>query len=271
MHISFSQLLVCVLFHCFGKLRVRENEISLYKSSGGPERRRTRRGTKGAVAPPGLKNFRANSVFRASTSFSKILNDKKYLNTVNIFRATLFFGASASCSKILNNKKYIFSTVKSGHPLFFRASASYSKIRNVKSIFNTVKIFRATLFFRASASCSKILNVKSIFNAVKFFRATLFFQRTSASCSKILNDEKYLFNTVKNSRANSVFQDKRKLLKNSECEKHIPYTMKIFRATFFFRASASCSKILNDKKYLNTAKNSRVTLFFRASASCSKS
>jgi len=42
--------------------------------------------------------------------------------------------------------------------------------------------------------------------------------------------------------------------------------MKIFRATLFFRANASCSKILNDKIYFNTVKNSRATLFFRASA-----
>jgi len=34
-------------------------------------------GSRGAAAPPGLKNFRANSVFRASASCSKILNDKK--------------------------------------------------------------------------------------------------------------------------------------------------------------------------------------------------
>jgi len=152
-----------------------------------PRHRRTSRG--GAAAPPGLKNF------RASASCPKILNDKKYLNTVKIFRATLIFRANASCVKILNNKKYKFSTVKSGHPLFFRASASYSKILNVKSIFNTVKNSRATLFFRASASCSKIRNVKSIFNTVKIFRATLVF-RASASCSKILNDKIY-FNTVK--------------------------------------------------------------------------
>ena len=31
----------------------------------------------GAAAPPGLKHFRANSVFRASVSCSKILDDKK--------------------------------------------------------------------------------------------------------------------------------------------------------------------------------------------------
>jgi len=48
--------------------------------------------------------FRAHSVFRASASCLKILNDKKYLNTVKTFGATLFFKASASCSKILNDK-----------------------------------------------------------------------------------------------------------------------------------------------------------------------
>ena len=46
--------------------------------------------------------------------------------------------------------------------------------------------------------------------------------------------------------------------------------MKIFRATHSFRASASCSKNRNDKKYFNTVKNSRAALFFRTNASCSK-
>jgi len=51
--------------------------------------------------------LRENSVFKARASCSKILNDKKYFNTVKNFRATLFFKASASCSNILNGKKYI--------------------------------------------------------------------------------------------------------------------------------------------------------------------
>jgi len=58
--------------------------------------------------------------------------------------------------------------------------------------------------------------------------------RTSAICSKLLNDKKYIFNTVKNSRA-----------------------------TLFFRASASCSKLLNVKSVFNTVKNFRATLFFQ--------
>ena len=193
--------------------------------------------------------------FRASASYSKILNVKSIFNTVKNSRATLFFRTSASCSKLLNVKS-IFNTVKNSRAtLFFRASASCSKIRNVKSIFNTVKIFGATLVFRESASCSKILNDKIYFNAVKIFWATLFFSghaqvaqkswmmkntysvqwkmlgqtlffRTSASWSKILN--------VKN----------------------------IFHTLKFFRASASCPKILNDKKYFNTVKNFWATLFF---------
>jgi len=95
-----------------------------------------------------------------------------------------------------------------------------------KSILETGKNFRATLFFRTSASCSKMLNNKKyMFNTVKNIRATLFF-RASASCSKILN-VKSIFHTVKN-----------------------------FWATLFFRASASCSKLLNDKKYIFSTVNS---------------
>jgi len=64
-------------------------------------------------------------------------------------------------------------------------------------------------------------------------------------------------------KAQSVFQGKRKLLKNPESKKYIQYSEK-------FQASISCSKILNDKKYFNTVKNFRSNLFLRASASCSK-
>jgi len=39
---SNSLLIVCVL-HCFGMLQVRENDISLRNSSGGPEYLRTQR------------------------------------------------------------------------------------------------------------------------------------------------------------------------------------------------------------------------------------
>jgi len=42
------------------------------------------------------------------------------------------------------------------------------------------------------------------------------------------------------------------------------------RATLFFRASASCSKIQNNKKNTFNIVNSGHLLFFRASASCSK-
>jgi len=89
-----------------------------------------------------------------------------------------------------------------------------------------VKYSRATLFFKARASCSKILNDKKyIFSAVKNSRATLFF-RASASCSQILNAKSiFNINTVKNSRA-TVFQDKRELLKFPECKTYIQCSKK---------------------------------------------
>ena len=74
----------------------------------------------GGLPPPGLKIFKANSVFRTSTSCSKFLNNKKYFQTVKNFNATLFFSASASCSKILNDKKYIVNTVKNFRETVFQ-------------------------------------------------------------------------------------------------------------------------------------------------------
>ena len=148
------------------------------------EHRRTRReGRGGRPPPPGLKNFRANFVFRATASSSKILNNKIYFSTAKNSRATLFFRASGSCSKMLNNKKSTSDTVNSRHPLFFRASASYSKILNVKSIFNTVRNSRATLFSGQAQVTQNSRIIKNISNTAKYFRA-------SASCSKILNNKK---------------------------------------------------------------------------------
>jgi len=69
--------------------------------------------------------------------------------------------------------------------------------------------------FRASASYSKILNVKRIFNTVKNFRANFVFQgkrRVAQKSLKVRN----IFNTVKILRESSVFEGKRKLLKNPE-------------------------------------------------------
>jgi len=67
---------------------------------------------------PQHEKFRANSVFRASSSSSKILNDKKYFNSLKNFRANLVFQGKRRLFKILNDKKYIFNTVNSGHTLF---------------------------------------------------------------------------------------------------------------------------------------------------------
>jgi len=96
-----------------------------------------------------VKISRANSVFRASASCSKILKDIKYFNAMNLknFKANSVFQGKHKLFKILNDKKYIFNTVISRQSLFFRASTSCSKILNVKSIFNIVKNFRANSVF----------------------------------------------------------------------------------------------------------------------------
>jgi len=97
-----------------------------------------------------LEKLRANSVFRASSSSSKIPNDKKYFNTLKIFRANFVFQGKRRLFKILNDKKYIFNTVNSGHTLFFKASTSFSNILTVKSILNAVKNFMTNSVFRAN-------------------------------------------------------------------------------------------------------------------------
>ena len=96
----------------------------------------------GGSRPRRLEKFRANSIFRESSSCSKIMKDKKYFNTVKNCRANSVFQSKRRLFKILNYKKYIFNTMNSGHTLFFRTSTSCSNILNVKTIFNTVKNFR---------------------------------------------------------------------------------------------------------------------------------
>ena len=69
------------------------------------------------------KHFGTTLFFRASAICSKILNDKKYFNTVKNSRANPDFQRKRKLLKNPEYKKYTVSTVNSGHPLFFRASA----------------------------------------------------------------------------------------------------------------------------------------------------
>ena len=70
-------------------------------------------------------------------------------------------------------------------------------------------------------------------------------------------------------RANSVFQGKRRLFKILNDKKYTFNTVNSGH-TLFFRASTSCSKILNIKTTFNTVKNFKKSSVFRASASSSK-
>jgi len=101
-----------------------------------------------------------------------------------------------------------------------------------------VKNSRATLFFRASVSCSRLLNAKSIFNSEKFLGNSVF--PGKGSCSKILNDKKYIQYSEK-FQGKVCFQGKRKLLKILNI-KSISTTVKIFRATLFFSRQAQVAQ-----------------------------
>ena len=128
--------------------------------------------------------------------------------------------------------------------------------------------FQGNSLFRASAGCSKLQNNKKYIQYSGKFQGTLCFSGQAQVAQKSWIIKKYI--PYSEFRTPSIFQGKRKLIKNSEW-KSIFHTAKNFWATLLFRASASCSKILNDKKYLlNTVKNIRVSQFFRVSASCSK-
>jgi len=114
-------------------------------------------------------------------------------------------------------------------------------IKNTYSI--QWKNSRATLFFRASASCSKILNNKKyIFRTVNWGHPLFF--RACACCSKILNGKRYI-RYSENFQGKLCFQGKRKLLK-------IVNVKSIFNTVKIFRASTSCSKIVNGEKIFNT-------------------
>ena len=71
---------------------------------------------------------------------------------LKIFKANSVFRARGSCSKVLNDKKYIFNALNSGHTLSFRGSPVAQNFSTVENIFNMQwKISGQTLFFWASA------------------------------------------------------------------------------------------------------------------------
>ena len=75
-------------------------------------------GETGRAAAPRLEKVRADSVFRASSSCSKILKDKKYFTAVKNFRANSVFQGKRKLSKILKEKKYIQYSEFRSHSVF---------------------------------------------------------------------------------------------------------------------------------------------------------
>ena len=83
---EFQEL--CNCDPCHAELATRQYPVA-YEARGRP--------------PSRLEKFRANSVVRASSSFSKILKDKKYFNSVKNSREDSVFQGKRRLFKILND------------------------------------------------------------------------------------------------------------------------------------------------------------------------
>ena len=117
--------------------------------------RRTGRGVGEGCRPLGLNNFRANSVFRASATRSKILNDKKYIHYSEKFQGNSVFRASATRSKILNDKKYIHYTEKFQGNSVFQGKRKLLKNPEWWKIFQYSEQFQGKLCFQGKRKLLK--------------------------------------------------------------------------------------------------------------------
>ena len=205
-------------------------------------------GDRGGRPPAGFENFQGNSVFqgkrkllknpekwkihiqyseiRAPSVFQgkrKLLKNpecKKYIQHSEKFQNNSVFQGKRKLLKILNNKKYI-QYCEFRAPFVFQGKRKLLKTPECKKCIQySEKFLGNSVFFRASAVAQKSWIVKNIFNTVKNFRETL-------------------------------FSGQAKVVKNPECEKYIHYNENFQGNSVVFRASASCSKIVNCEKNFN--------------------
>ena len=143
----------------------------------------------------------------------------KISGRIATFALSLFYGVTI-CDK---EDSCIYPKASDVKPLLQVESWVYEAVRRGGEQPTAWAISGQTLFSALAQSCSKIpIYKKYIFYTVNSGH-TLFF-KASASCSKIQNG-KSIFSTVKLYRANSVFQGKRKLLKNPERWKNFQYSV----------------------------------------------
>jgi len=126
----------------FSRIRAHQSTRSSVRSAG----------VGGRAATPRIEKFRANSVYRTSSSCSKILKDKKYFNTVKIFRANYVFQGKRRLFKTLNDKKYILNTANSC-TLCFQGKHKLLKNPEFKNYIQYSEKYQGKL-------CSNNLNVK---------------------------------------------------------------------------------------------------------------
>jgi len=181
----------------------------------------------GGGSPPAWK-IQGKLCFQVRRKLFKILNHKN-MYSMQWIQGTFCFSGQAQVAQNPECEKYIqYSEKCQTGKLFFRANACWSKYWTIVNIYS-IQSIQGTLCFSGQVQVAqKSWKTNNISIHWKILGQTLFFRASAIKLLKIPNDKKYMFNTVNSAN------------------------------TLFFRASASCSKILNVKGIFNTVKNLRV-------------
>jgi len=161
------------------------------------------------------------------------------------------------CKKRIHSIQWKFSM----QTLFSGQAQVAQKSWKIK-IFQCNEKFQGKLCFSGQAKLLKKWCEWYKKHSIQWIQGKLCFSGQAQSCSISPWMLKNIINTVKNFRANSVFQDKRKLFEILNDKKYILNTVNSGH-TLFFRASTSYSKILHVKSISNTVKNIRANSVFQ--------
>ena len=192
------------------------------------------------IPPPRLEKFRANSVFRASQSFSKILKDKKYFNTVKNSRAVSVFQGKRRLFKILKDKQYIQYGEFRAHSVF-QGKQKLRKHPESKKCIKYSEKFHDKLYFQGKRKFLKSWKIK-IFQCSEEFQGKLYF---SGHAQVLQNSEWlkiYIYIQSSEFRAHSVFQGKAQVAQKSCKIKNISTQWKVL-GQLCFSEQESCLKI----------------------------
>jgi len=174
-------------------------------------------------------------------------------------------GSSLSLSKYFGHAYKIF--LKHSEQRLFTTVTSVSEV--------IVIFLQLILFANTAAFFYSLLGLVSLFlrrdsgEEISTGWRRVCFSGQAQVVQKSLMIKKQTLNTVKNFRANSVSQDKRKLLKNSECKKYIPYS-ETFQGNSVVQGKRKLLKNPECKKYFQYRKKFLGNSIFQGKRRCCK-